>query len=1371
MKNRYLKVWIMSILVLLGGVPGFLNFSHSRSSLSPQEIPSPLKPWVPWVLKDHEDLACPFIYNDIKQRVCAWPSRLKLTFTKQGGKFSQEWEVMQETVVTLPGESKFWPQDVTRQGRSVLISDQRGRPAATLQPGHHTIQGAWTWTRIPESILLPKETGLISLTLNGTPVLFPQIDEQGRLWIRSQETVIQEKTEDSIEVHIYRKLIDDIPFQVATQFHLVVSGQSREIVFPDMVDSGFEPLVVNSPLPAQIDTAGQLRLQVKAGDWRIGVTTRSLAPIHSLTLAERGPPWPTEETWVIDAKPELRVIEMGGGVSVDPQQTLLPDQWKTFPAFIMKHGETMTFTEQRRGNEQPGQDHIKLTREFWLDFDGTGYTVRDRFHGNLIQTWRLTAQAPMRLGRVLLNQNPHLITRLPDSEKEGVEVRRGSLGMMVESRMPAASSTLSAVGWDTDTNFLSTTLYLPPGWRLFHTLGVDHASPTWIAQWSLLDMFLVLITSVAIGRLWSWPWGLVAGVTFALSYHEYDAPRWIWGHILIAVALLRVLPGGGWKTLVQTYRIVSLLVLLAITLPFMVQQVRLSLYSQLDGPWHGGTSVSETQVAPVSPEVLEGIAENAEEKPRVSRLMNKRKSSVSDTSDSFSIKQLASPYYAPSVAIQTGPGIPSWQGRQVSLEWSGPVSKDQQVTLWYLSPALLGLLLWIQVIGLGLLIWRMFDNFPRWPTWKTNLSPTVPTSSTASLVLLLWIGIWGWPAVSQADMPSPTLLEELENRLLEPPSCLPACADIPSMHVRAESNTLRLRARVHIHERVAIPLPGPTHRWRPQTILVDGHPAKGLALRESGYLWLHLRPGLHQVIIEGAVPNQSSFVLSLPLVPHFVETSIQEWTLEGIDHEGVPKAQWHFHRQKSTHQPQSSPSKTWQALSLPPLVRITRTIHVGMDWTMETVVERLSPKGAPFSLSIPLLSGERILKDHMTVKDGVIHVPLGPQSDQRTWASQLTPSERISLTASENHAWVETYRWDVNPLWHPTYEGIPAIHQDSWTESNIPEWQPWPGETLTVRLVQPLGVEGQTFTAESSHLTWNPGQRATDATLKVAFRSSQGHQHQVGVPEGAIVNTVQINGHAHPIHQEGQLLTLSLRPGKQNMEINWRAPIAISTHLQTAAVNLGVESVNARVTVKVPPNRWVLWVNGPRVGPAVLIWGVLVVILGVAMALGRMSFLPLRTWQWMLLGLGLSQVPIEAALIVVGWFGAMAWRQTISPQVLSHYRFNFTQLGLVLLSVATGFSMIWAIQTGLMGIPQMSITGNGSTWRSLEWFQDRTGPDLPQATILSLPLGVYRVGMLLWALWLAFAAMKWIRWGWNCWTTGGYWQPLRAKKVQPEGSS
>src|SRR5262249_19814317 len=71
------------------------------------------------------------------------------------------------------------------------------------------------------------------------------------------------------------------------------------------------------------------------------------------------------------------------------------------------------------------------------------------------------------------------------------------------------------------------------------------------------------------------------------------------------------------------------------------------------------------------------------------------------------------------------------------------------------------------------------------------------------------------------------------------------------------------------------------------------------------------------------------------------------------------------------------------------------------------------------------------------------------------------------------------------------------------------------------------------------------------------------------------------------------------------------------------------------------------------------------------------------------------------------------------------------------------------------------IAGNGSFAGSLRWYVDRSGETLPRPWAVSVPLVVYRLAMLAWALWIAQALLGWLRWGWDAYTAGGTWPPPR----------
>ena len=78
----------------------------------------------------------------------------------------------------------------------------------------------------------------------------------------------------------------------------------------------------------------------------------------------------------------------------------------------------------------------------------------------------------------------------------------------------------------------------------------------------------------------------------------------------------------------------------------------------------------------------------------------------------------------------------------------------------------------------------------------------------------------------------------------------------------------------------------------------------------------------------------------------------------------------------------------------------------------------------------------------------------------------------------------------------------------------------------------------------------------------------------------------------------------------------------------------------------------------------------------------------------------------------------------------------------------------------------MHVAGNGSSAQSLHWFVDRSADALPRAGAISVPMWVYKLAMLAWALWLANAVVGWLRYGFAAWTRDGYWRRVPRAVVE-----
>lgn len=1343
------------------------------------KIPEPLKPWTDWVLHGHRDeFLCTPDYNNPQSLRCDWPSRLELAITDQGGTFRQEWQVENERWLQLPGAEPHWPAAVSIDGQPAPVITRNGMAGIWVKPGSHRISGNFAWPEIPAALAVPPHTGLIELRLRGKQVTTPNLDAGGQLWLQAGNDG-GEKLENRLALEAFRLIDDQIPARVVTNLSLDVAGTARELLLGPLFNPArFTPVELQSQLPARIEADGRLRVQVRPGRWNLTLTARHHGPLIELPcLSPADGFWPAEEVWAFAAQSNLRSVEIEGAAAIDPQQTTLPEDWRQYPAYRLTPGETMRFKEIKRGDPQPAPDQLNLARNIWLRFDGSGFTIQDTISGRKTSGWRLEANPPLQLGRVAVDGQEQFVTRLKGSAKMGVELREGNLNLVADSLCPGKICELPATGWQHDFQQVKANLMLPPGWRLIHAGGVDNVPATWVNRWTLLDLFIVLIFTLAVAHLYSKPLAALALATLALTWHEPMSPRWLWPVLLIGFALLKHLPEGAFRKFVKGGQLVALLALVAIAVPFAVGQLRIGIFPQLEKPGQAMTSRAEPAPQPARAllpanqaqapaEKQSEVMELDESSPRSEPAMEKRAGKIAGAGAGLASLGSLPEYqasrveqYDPKMQLQTGPGLPAWQWNTVAMSWSGPVRADQRISLLLLGPTANLLLAVLRVLLLILLpLGLLRISYRRGAGIQLD-------QARGLLIFGLLLVLCSPAAPARAtDFPSPEMLKDLQGRLLERDKCFPDCAALENLEINLGPEQLSLDLTISAATPVAAPLPGDARYWLPGQALLDGRPAPAL-LRSGETLWLKVPAGRHHLKLQGQLPAANTVQLPLPLKPRQLAVKAKGWTVEGRHPDGSIDSQLQFQRLQGTEE---GGSGGLEAGVLPPFLLVERTILLGLTWKVETRVSRLSPGGSAVVLELPLLPGESVTTAGVSSKDGKVQINLAADQDSLSWQSFLDRSGQLTLKHAATADWTEIWQVDVSPIYHLEYEGIPVIlHQQG--ERWYPTWHPWPGEEVRLTCTRPEGVAGQTLTIDKSTLATSPGRRATDTTLTLALRSSQGGQHTIVLPPSAELQETRINGEVQPIRQEGRNVPLPIAPGSQEILLKWREPLGIAILQKSPEINLGLPSVNSHLELTLPENRWPLLVGGPRLGPAVLFWSVLLIIALAAFGLSRTGLTPLKFHQWLLLGIGMSQSNIYGALLVVGWLVVLDLRGKAKAGMARDH-FNAMQCGVVVLTLLALAALIGAISRGLLGHPDMNIVGNGSGSNLLRWYQDNSGATLPRAWMLSIPLYYYRLAMLAWALWISFALITIIKWGWQLFSQPVLWYKPERKNTPPGGT-
>lgn len=1344
--------------------------------LTREQLPNDLKDWVPWAMQGHEWMSCPGEHANNQRRECLWPEQLNLDIKGQTAEFKASFTNYGVTsAVKLPGESGSWPAEVkNQQGQVLSVSTDGDHPIVWLPPGKHVLSGRIQWTAPPQTVRIPR-FGLVNIRLDGE-VVNPVMDVDGRVWLRKTRPVQDTTVQNTTDITIRRLIDDDIPRRITTRYELHVAGEPREADLAGALLENTVPAALRSNLPARLYPDGRLQVQLKPGKWMVEVEALQMAPVAKLML----PAGSTQpEVWSYQARNELHVTQIEGVEAVDPRHAEVPDGWRGMPAYQLHPYEPMTITVNTRGNVKPPAGKLSLHRELWIDFDGKGMIQKDRIDGTLSDLWRLELSEPAELGFASARGSLLPITRLPGSENApGIELRDARLSLSTLARIEDRSQPMLLNGWNTVMSGVDTRLNLPPGWMLLHASGMDGIEPpTLTSNWSLFDFFFLLLTVVAAYYLIGIWRTLILLPLLLLTWHELSAISLICQALLILVAVGRYLQHQLIQTCLVLGTVVVTMLAAGMLLPYTLTEIHHIMHPTLehagierDYPEPYAANPGRVRAARVASEAYD--AAEAAMAPQVLSSAAKSRQQKAGRIEQAPIVDNSK------LRVQTGPGEPDWHWNQYHLHNVGDVLSDQKLELTLLSvwPARIFRVLRLLVIwaALVLLLQQLFATRGMggmgslrgmggmrglFGSKGRNKDASAPgTAAPLSVLLLsglLGLGLMLSSAPVQAAKPAPiddATLQALRDRLYPMAECAPHCAAVGQMQVDTSRHALTLRLSVHTQAQVQVPLPSvdATDNWRMDRLLVNGRPATSRRSAD-GVLWVLMPAGIHNVEIGGPIGMGNSIRLALPMPPQMLRLSGEQWQATGLVN-GLPAdsvLNLNLQSVEQAGQPEKQLAHVPDAL--PSFALVERTLILQERWRVETRITRRAVSNAPVRVRFNLLPGESVNDEGVQVRDGVAEVYLG-RSQSVTLNSTLPTTASLTWTALPNPHQIEIWRLQGGNLWHTSWQGLSPIQ---WIDNGelAPWWQPWPGESLSLNFVLPDTLPGPTRTLQRQELEAKPGAHSTELTARLKLRASLAGIQPMQLPEGAEFLGLMLDGENVPIQPQQQQLAVPIVPGEHEVQVRWREARGTSgwyNQFPLSHLDTGLAGSNASIKLQLPHDRVVLATGGPLVGPAVLFWSLLVLLVVLSVLLARYAPTPLGTFSWLVLLFGVAPISYGAAFMLVGSIVGYCLLPRAS-RILPEHRVAehaTTIKTLMILMALLATAMLYAsVKGALLGFPDMLITGNGSDAFRLNWYQDRFQEQAESAWVLSISLVAFRVLMLVWSLWMAFSVVRWVRWG------------------------
>ena len=660
----------------------FLVFLQ-QSNVYSADVPNSLKPWESWVQYQQEFRRCPYFYNqkagDKNAHICAWPEQLSIRIDGNTARFDIHWDVQEDSWIPLPGDAYSWPQSVKVNSANVTVQNKSGIPRIFLTPGNYDISGTFEWAKRPETIRIPTILSDIQLELDQQQILFPERTSQ-ELWL-GENNDDQEQQSNSIEFQVNRLIIDGHPMTMIMSIDLYVSGTARTEKLGRINPQLFEITDIGGDLSAYMDDQGELWSQLKPGSWELNLTFNITGWPEQIEFQPQGESWPAQEIWAYQDNKNIRLTQIQGVTPINPEQAF--SRWDQVPNFLLNAGDVLRINEQKRGTLNQSEQ-LSLYRQLWLGFDGNSYRSKDQISGAKLGSWRLNAQP----GYQLLNASSHgetiLITGSSD-QQQGVELRRPQVDLQVNGEF-SADQLNRISGWQTHFDDITTELYMPHGYMALATRNVDNSNNVWIEQWRLWDIFIVMLLTAFTFRFIGIKAASAAFIALVLGYHEFQMPLAAWGGVVIAAALLYLKLAGRMLTLTRTYAVLSVVILLFALIPFIIGQLRLSLYPQLSlqnvyFQDYGGSSYAKAPASVVKKKKaqLDQVYSqtynraNAIAVPQQEVLANDiaEQSAITVTGSRIRRSDMLN-HYQTGAILQAGKGTPQWRFNSVRLQWGRP---------------------------------------------------------------------------------------------------------------------------------------------------------------------------------------------------------------------------------------------------------------------------------------------------------------------------------------------------------------------------------------------------------------------------------------------------------------------------------------------------------------------------------------------------------------------------------------------------------------------------------------------------------------------------------------------------------------------------
>jgi hypothetical protein len=1285
--------------------------------------PQELYKWKDFLVKGEKKFHCVPEFNDDKKFHCTWPGILNLEIYENKIIFKQKITLFTDTFIKLPGSSQNFPVKVKTNNSSIPVTLKNNTPVCFPGKGDFTVSGEITYNEIPDFINLPDFSGGFNIFSKTNKVKHPYTDSKNILWLKKVNKDAA-KNKEHIRVKVFRKIKDSYPCEIESVYKINISGSSRQ----EKINTGNilgKISSVKSPLPLKIEENGSFHIQAKPGEYEISL--KNIIPFMPLQLGPFNSGY-GKEIIVLEKEPGVRISNIKNLKSIDPKNTDIPDSWKSFLTYILPENEKIIFEEKIKGVLNQGPE-LKLEREIWLDFDGKGATIKDKIRGNFFQRQFLGISKDSGIipGKISVNNKDQIITQ--KNNLYGVPVNEENIEIESVSRKENLPQSFKT-GWNTDFSNISGYINIPPAFGLLSVSGAKlKGSHTFISKWTLLDIFVLCILFISALKIWNIKWGIVFFVCAGALYHKFYLPPYVWIFLVVCSGILNsvslkkfFLQKGFFRFCFYTLYFSCLLAVFCSAVIFSAQSIKYFVYPSLDSPYQSRRIYPSFEVKQQKPQLSDNFMRET------SADLKKRIYSKGKTIDMEIDKPIYQTSADDNIYTQTGAGIPSWKNKRIGFENGDP----DKINIRVIPPFAVRTLYLANVFFLFILLLKLI---PFKKIFK-GLKPLPASNKTAVIVIfLLFFGFLPQKGFS-SQYPPQHLLNEYKNRLLKEKDFDYSLALIENCELNASKSgkkiNLEMIFNINAARDCAVFLPD-TKDLEYKKIYLDSK-EHDFILKNLNKTLTFIPKGIHELKIS-SVSKDNEIELEFKMMPVKLSFNPEKVESKGIEEKGFSPLIKIFIPE------QTAEKSSLQGIEgITPFPVVERSLYLGREWKIRTIVKRFYPQNndKKAEVSIPLLKNEKILKETSDIKNNRLDITLMPETKFYEFESEIPLGQNIEIISDKNMFHIQKWHIESDSLTDFEVKGLLPVKYKN-TEKTVFVLEPGINAAIIPKSLEPL--KGRFFTIDNARLIYDISKTKNTLTLNSSIRAGKGVNHSIFYDSSRIYpEKITINNVKGQIPQTNGELSVLLSPGTNKINIvfnekNKKQSFFLPGKINFPEIDFNSEASNITQKIIYPSKSWIIAAFGPRKGPAVLFWGYFAGVVFAALAAAKFIKSFLKPHQFILLAAGLSLAAPLEIIIVFGFFFAVEYRRNLVPENTKY--FNLIQTGIIFLLIMSAMIIYDAVSSGLLGIPDMQIAGNGSYSGNLNWFLDRTEKNPASIFIILAPINLWKLILFLWSIWIS----------------------------------